>query len=269
MPGVYPRISAVGFDVGVSLTKTAVQRETARRLRHLGLQLGDEMRRLRLEAHVSIAAVSRATGIHAAHLGRIETGEAHPSAEVLIAVGVALGADLSIKYFPGSGPRIHDRFQAPMIEALLGGLGPRWRAQLEVPIGQPRRGVIDLILHDQASGLMIVTEVQSDLQRLEQQIRWGHEKAAGLATSRVGATAGSIEGAVSELLVLRSTVRTRDLARQYEATLRAAFPARTTDAYRALTGQEPWPGPAVVWMHAHGTHVTVMRLPPAGVALGR
>ncbi|MBI3746348.1 MAG: hypothetical protein HY264_07485, partial [Chloroflexi bacterium] len=180
-----------------------------------------------------------------------------------------LGADLSIRFFLGSGPRIHDRFQAPMIESLLRSLGPRWRAELEVPVEQPRRGVIDLVLHDRVSGLMVAAEVQSDLQRLEQQIRWSHEKAAGLAESRAASAAGAAGLATSEMLILRSTVRTRDVARQYEATLRAAYPAQTADAVQALTGTAPWPGPAVVWMHVHGRHVTVMRLPPVGVALGR
>jgi hypothetical protein len=75
---------------------------------------------------------------------------------------------------------------------------------------------------------------------------------------------------VSELLILRSTVRTRELARQFEATLRAAFPIRSADAIAALTAPEaPWPGSSIVWMHLHGTTASLMRHPPPGVALGR
>ena len=231
------------------------------------MHLGEDIRRQRLDANVSLAAVSRATGISAQHLGRVESGKAHPSIEVLVAVGVALGADMNLRYFPGTGPRIHDRFQAPMTEALLRALHPRWQALLEVPINAPTRGVIDVVLHDCASAIAIAVEVQSDIRRLEQQIRWSHEKALGLR-SREMYTSGT-ERPVSQLLVLRSTVRTRELARRFEAILQAAFPTRTAEAFAALTTTAPWPGSAVVWMHLHGVDATLMRLPPNGVDVGR
>ena len=75
---------------------------------------------------------------------------------------------------------------------------------------------------------------------------------------------------VSELLVLRSTVRMRELARQFEETLSTAFPARAVDAHTALTSANvPWPGPAILWMQVHGTHVWLMRRPPPGIGMGR
>jgi len=249
-------------------TRTEIGRETARRLRRLDLDTGQHIRRMRLDANVSVAALSRATGIDAAYLGRIEAGQARPSTEILIAIGVAIGADLSLRYFPGNGPRIHDRIQAPMIEALLGSLHPRWWSDLEVPVTQPARGVIDAVLRDARSGIVIATEVQSDLRRLEQQIRRGREKAEGLA-ARLRMPPGRGGPVVSQLLVLRSTARTRELARLYAETLRAAFPARSEDACRSLTSDFDWPGAAIIWMHVHGATATVMRFPPRGVELGR
>lgn len=254
----------------MSPTRTEIRRETARGLRGLNLRAGADIRRMRLDANVSIADVSRATGIDAAYLGRIETGRANPSNEVLIAIGVALGADLSVRYFPGARPQIHDRFQAPMIEALLRSLHPRWEPALEVLVTHPIRGVIDLVLADLASELEIAIEVQSDLRRLEQQIRWGREKAESLMARRMSGAGESTARRVSQLLILRSTVRTRELARQYNATLRAAFPARTADAYASLTTPAaPWPGPAIVWMHLHGSKANLMHHPPPGIDLGR
>src|SRR3990172_5044968 len=96
------------------LSPTLIRRETSRRLRRVRALTGDDIRRMRLDANVSVAELSRATRVDAGHLWRIEAGQANPSVEVLIAIGVALGADLGIRYFPGSGPRIHDRFQALM-----------------------------------------------------------------------------------------------------------------------------------------------------------
>lgn len=260
--GGEPEISAVSFHGPMDMTPTLIRRETSRRLRRTRTLIGEDIRRMRLDANLSVAELSRATGIAAGHLWRIEAGQANAGMEVLIAIGVALGADLGVRYFTGAGPRIHDRFQAPMIEALLRALDPRWRVQLEVPVGRPARGVIDTVLRDSVVRLAIATEVQSDLRRLEQQIRWGREKADALATT-------DAETHVSQLLVLRSTVRMRQLARQYEATLRAAFPARTSDAVAALTTTATWPGSAIVWIHLHGTTATLMRHPPPGVPIGR
>ena len=253
-----------------SRTRADVHRETDRGLRRLHLGIGEELTRIRLDANVSIAALSRATGVDDAYIGRIEAGVASPSIEVLIALGVALGADLNARYFPGTGPRIHDRFQAPMVEALPGSLSPRWRPELEVPIYRPSRGVIDVVLHDTMSPDAIATEVHSELRRLEQQVRWGREKAEGLL-ARLGAEAGGSDvRRVSQLLVLRSTSRTRELARYYNATLRTAFPARAADAHAALVGTAGrWPGAAIIWAQVHGSKVWLMRHPPPGIEVGR
>jgi transcriptional regulator with XRE-family HTH domain len=235
---------------------------------HFGI--GEDIARMRLDAGVSIRVLSRATGIDPAHIRRIEAGVAHPSLVVLIALGRALGADLSLRYFAGAGLRIHDRFQAPMVEALLRALHRRWRPELEVPVSEPSRGVIDAVLHDRPPGPTLAVELQSDLRRIEQQIRWGHEKAEGLR-ARLAFHEEQAEGPkVSQLLVLRSTIRTRELARQYQETLQAAFPARTSDAFAALTTAEiEWPGSSIVWMQLHGTRAWLMQRPPPGVAVGR
>ena len=69
---------------------------------------------------------------------------------------------------------------------------------------------------------------------------------------------------VSRLLVLRSTVTTREIARRYGATLEAAYPARTRDVFLALTTPTaPWPGSGIVWMHHHGTETSLMPFPAA------
>lgn len=224
---------------------------------------------MRLDAGISLSELARVISLDRSHLGRIEAGSARPSLEVLVAIGVALGADLGLRYFPGSGPRLHDRFQAPMIELVLREIDARWRPEVEVPITHPARGVIDLVLHDQIAPVSVSSEAYSDLQRLEQQLRWSAEKADGLRLRLAAETQGQ-ERDVSRLLILRSTVRTRDLARQYRSTFEAAYPARTTDVIRALTTAEgPWPGSGIVWVHLHGRHASLLRFPPPGVDLGR
>jgi transcriptional regulator with XRE-family HTH domain len=265
-----PELRGICFDDVMPLTRAAVTRETARRKRRLDLQTGEEIRRLRLDAGITLTALSAVVGVHRSHLARIEAGAASPSLEVLTAIGVALGADLSLRYFAGSGPRLHDRFQAPMIETLLRAVHPRWSAQLEVPVRHPSRGVIDLVLTDREDQVVVAAEVQSELRRLEQQIRWSAEKADGLSTRIADADPGGRPTEVSRLLVLRSTVATREIARRFRETLASAYPARTKDVLLALTdGTASWPGPGIVWIHLHGGLATLMLHPPPHVELGR
>jgi transcriptional regulator with XRE-family HTH domain len=254
----------------MTLSRTEVARETRRRLRRLGLQNGEEIRRMRLDAGVSLGQLADVVGTHRSHLARIENNQVQPSLEVLIAIGLALGADLSVRYFSGVGPRLHDRFQAAMVEAFLRALDPRWSSALEVPVTQPSRGVIDLVLTDRASQVAVAVEVQSELRRLEQQIRWAAEKAGGLTNRLAAGDPNEAAREVSRLLILRSTVATREIARRYEATLATSYPARARDVVLALTtATAPWPGPGIIWMHIRGSKATLMPYPPPHVSLGR
>jgi transcriptional regulator with XRE-family HTH domain len=244
------------------ISKTQVTRETARRIRRAEVRIGDEVRRLRLDAGVSLRDLGSATGLDPSHLARIEKATAHASFNALTSISVALGADVSLKFFAGAGPRIHDRFQAPMIEALLRALADRWLPRLEVPVPGPIRGVADIVLRDRDSPLRVVGEAQSEFRRMEQQLRWIAEKADAFAT-------GPNEGPVSRLLIVRSTEATRDIARRYAAILSIAYPARTADVVEALTSAKPWPGDGIVWMRLDAGVATLLARPPRGVPVGR
>jgi transcriptional regulator with XRE-family HTH domain len=237
-------------------------RELTRRQRQLRLSLGQQIRELRLESGVTLTALARAAGIDPGFLSRIEAGVAHPSLEILIAIAACLGADFSARLFPGSGPRLHDRFQAPIVDALIRGLHPRWVPLPELAV--PRaRGVIDLVLSDRGGAITIACECHSEVRDLERVIRRSNEKAAALLElGRHGAD-------VSTLLILRSTMATRSVARVYESTLRSAYPARSADALAALFGNRDWPGAAIVWARVEGGRAVILDRPPRGVRLGR
>ena len=116
---------------------------------------------------------------------------------------------------------------------------------------------------------MVATEVQSRLDRVEQLIRWASEKARSVPSSQLWSTRPD-EPTIHRLLVIRSTAATREIARRFEATLRAAYPARGLDIYRALTTPDaPWPGNGILWADLRGDTVRILDRPPRGVALGR
>ena len=239
-------------------------RAFARLEREAIASVGRQVYQRRLDAGVTQAGLARASGVSQGHLSRIEAGASWPSLDLLLAIGAALGADLSVRFFPGAGPRLHDRFQAPMVDALVSLLDPRWTAEPEVPVLRPVRGVIDLVIYDRAAALAIACEAQSEIRRLEHVIRWSAEKAEALESVE------RFPASRSRLLLVRSTVATRDLARQFEATLRAAYPARAADAWAALTRPDvAWPGPAILWARVERGSAMILDRPPRGVRLGR
>src|SRR5262245_13810223 len=92
-------------------------REVARRQRGLRESIGRQVREHREEAAVGSVQLAVAAGIDPSYRWKIETGIANPSLDVLVALASALGDDLGVRLFPTAGPRLHDRFQAPMVDA--------------------------------------------------------------------------------------------------------------------------------------------------------
>jgi transcriptional regulator with XRE-family HTH domain len=235
-------------------------------------RVGQEIKRLRVDAGLSIRTLATAAGVDHAHLAYIEHARREPSFAVLHAIADVLGADVSVRLHPTTGPRVHDRFQAAMLEALFGLLHPRWRKLPEVPVLRPARGYIDAVLADPDAGTVVATECQSQIRRLEQQLRWAGDKADSLASSPSWsflAPDGEAPPRVSRLLLLRSTAATRELARAFHLTLAAAYPARAADAYEALTTDAPWTEPAILWARLEGGKAQILNRPPRGVKLGR
>lgn len=233
--------------------------------------VGAELRRARIDAHLSLRAVARATGVTPSHVSEVERGLAEPSMAVLAALAAALGTDVSFRLFPGSAPRIRDRLQAPIVEALLRATHPAWKRLVEVPVWRPVRGVIDTVFA-RPGDVIVATEVHSELGRLEEQLRRAREKSDALPSADAWSmlAGGASASHVSRLLVLRSTKMNRDLANTFEATLRAAYPARAADAVRALRSRSlPWPGAALVWAKVDAAGARILDGPPRSVKLGR
>jgi transcriptional regulator with XRE-family HTH domain len=250
---------------------TRLRQEAERRARAIVRSVGDEFRVAREDANLSQRQVAQAAGLSQSHLAEIEAGTTEPSISMIVAVAAALGGDASLRFFPGTGPTLRDRIQAPMVEAVLRILHPRWSRFPELPVRHPVKGVIDLVLVDPAASLLVATEFHSQLRRLEQQIRWARDKADALGSTSIGKLAlrSEEQPITSRLLVLRSTRATRSLATEFESTLAAAYPASTSDVVASLTGDSPWPGAGIVWVRLDGRRTHVMPTPPPGVRLGR
>jgi transcriptional regulator with XRE-family HTH domain len=235
------------FDAAVRRAATARHRAVA-----------EEVQKFREDAGMSKAVLARAAGVDAAYLGRIEAGDETPSLETHERLAAVLGADVSLRFYPNTGPAIRDRLSAPMLEALLGILDPRWRPLTEVAVRKPSRGWIDAVLHDARARTVVATELQSELRRLEQLIRWHAEKAASLP-SWDGWPSQGPEPEVSRLLIVRRTRTTRTVAAEFAQQLRVAYPAHPDDALAALTTpSKRWPGAALIWAEVAGSRAGLL-----------
>jgi len=205
-----------------------------------------DVRRLREDSGVTRAELARAAGIDDGFLARIEDSAVRPTIATLAKLAVALGADLTARLYPNTGPAIRDRHQSAIVESLLAILDRGWTAYPEVGVRKPARGWIDAVFHSERERCVVSVEIQSDLRRVEQQLRWFAAKAASLDSWEGWPTLGVIDTR-SSLLVLRATRATRSIGSEYARQLEAAYPAHPADALRSLTSAHPWPGAALIW----------------------
>src|SRR3954447_22776098 len=190
------------------MADTAIQRLATSRARKLRQSVGEQLLDLREERSLSQHDVCAEVGLDRSWLSKAETGDANLTLDALAHIATVLGAKASVRLYPETGPRLHDHLQVQLIEALLGILHRRWRPQLEVPVYQPVRGVIDLVLADSSNAQLVSGEAHSDLRRAERQLRWAAEKTDSLPSAKewpwMAATPST-----SRLLLLRSTEVTR------------------------------------------------------------
>lgn len=137
---------------------------------------------------------------------------------------------------------------------------------------RPVRGVVDAVLHHRTAGVVIATEVHSQIRRFEQKLRWANAKADALLKGSklplVGP--GGEAPTVSRMVLLRSTAASRELARTLAESFRAAYPGSTRDAVQSLTTADArWPGSTLIWARVDGSNAAIMSDPPRGITLGR
>jgi transcriptional regulator with XRE-family HTH domain len=246
---------------------TRLQRHVHTRQRDLRRALAIELRRVLAIERVSLRALGREIGVDPSHLSHVLAGDSAISHDALVAVATGLGYDVSVRLFESTGPRVRDRIQVRMIEALLDALDPRWIPRLELAVHRPVRGVIDVVLQDREAPVCVAGEAHSALASVEGQIRWAGQKAEALDSARGWPWTGDLVAPrVDRLLVLRSCTANHALVAELAATFRTAYPADTGDAVAALRGAAAWPGSAIAWVHLDGAQTRLMDEAPRSVA---
>jgi transcriptional regulator with XRE-family HTH domain len=247
--------------------ETRQEREERERRRRITEQqtaareaIGEELRRARVDANVSLRALGRASGIHPTHLARVEAGVHGLSHDALVAAATALGRNVSVRLFEASAAMVRDRLQAPMIDALLEVLHARWIQRLEVGVYRPVRGIIDVVLQDRETLDLVAGESHSRIHGADSQLRWAGQKAEALSSAAGWPWADTLEAPrVGRLLLLRSCAAMHDLVNAIPHVFHAAYPGDTEQAVAALTGpSEPWPEAAIVWVTVDGRQTRVL-----------
>ncbi len=240
------------------MADTLILRTARQRQRALAQHIAADIRRARLDRGVSQRTLAAAAGMDHAAISRLEAGRTEPTLPVVVALATALGMEPSLRLFPAVGPCIHDRVSAPITDALLGIANERWRPSLEVFVTQPARGVIDVVFVEPRAADVVATEVQGQIRRVEQQLRWAGQKADSLP-SAAGWPWTDGPARISRLLVLRSTAETRALVRSLPAVFRTAYPTFEAEAYAALTSPSGrWPGHALLWADLTGGRARIL-----------
>jgi transcriptional regulator with XRE-family HTH domain len=233
------------------MARTDLQIAADRRTEAQQRDIAEKLRALVEDAGVSQRQLATIAGLAQGYISDVLAGTEHPSMAAYHRIAAALGADLSLALYPNTGPRLHDRWQAPMQEAVLRARHPRWEPYLEAFVTRPVQGWVDVALHERREEVLVASELQSELRRIEQLVRWHAAKARSLPSWEGFVHLGNAPR-ISQLLIVRRTRATRSVVAEFERQLRVAYPAHPDDAVGALTGVAPWPGAALAWMVVEG-----------------
>ena len=184
-----------------------------------------EWRDLRLQSGLTQRAVGRAIGVSKATYGRIERGQVREIGLIRATlISAVLGADLSVKTYPG-GPPLRDAAHAALLVRFDRRVPSSWRNHHESPMpvtGDQRAW--DRRLEGPVSIGVEAETRPSDLQALERAINL---KQRDSAVTRC-------------ILLISDTDRNRALLRVVLPVLRPNFPLSTRDVLQALRdGRDP------------------------------
>jgi transcriptional regulator with XRE-family HTH domain len=193
---------------------------TLRRVRHVRLRLGEELRSARLGAGLSLAAVGADVGMSASKVGRIERGRAPSMALVDVTlIASTLGLDLSVRLYPGA-TGLRDIGQVRRLERLRARLHPELGWGTEIPVGPPGdQRAWDAVIRgpDWRIGVDCETRLL-DFQSVDRRVAL---KARDSGVDRV-------------VLLLADTRHNHDALGALASTVLASYPATSRSVLRAL-----------------------------------
>ncbi|HEU4571820.1 MAG TPA: helix-turn-helix transcriptional regulator [Candidatus Limnocylindrales bacterium] len=203
-----------------------------RRIRRVVLEAGDDVRRHREAAGLSIRECSAQTGISASAWSRIERGTSTTlDLERFAVVADAVGLDASLRLFPTGAP-LRDAGHAALLERFRRELHPTLSWRTEVPLGLERDiRAWDAVIRRGSEWVPVEAETRlDDLQALERRIN---------LKLRDG-------GAEFVILLVAESRTNRAVLKAASAAWSSAYPIGTRSALRSLRAGELPAGNALI-----------------------
>jgi transcriptional regulator with XRE-family HTH domain len=189
------------------------------------MEIGNEVRRARLHAGLSQAAVAAALGRSGATISRVERGlVSNVTVQFLVCHAAVVGLALRVNLYPAGAP-IRDAGQLKVVKRLEAHVRSTWRWMIEMPI---RPG--DLRAFDAGAikpGCRIGFDVWAGVRDIQAQSRASMRKREDSGVDRL-------------ILVFSDTHANRHALREAADVLTRAFPMSTRQVLRALReGRDP------------------------------
>jgi transcriptional regulator with XRE-family HTH domain len=199
--------------------------------------MGAELRLARAALGMSRLAVAQRAGVARSTVERIEDGDASVQVNTLAAVLAAVGLDIVLQAYEGSGVSLHDRGQMEVVEQLRSVAAPYWRAQIEVAAGEFGRSA-DLVFY--GADEIQHHEIERAVVNFQAQLRSALRKREALAASD--------SRPVRLVLDIEDTQRNRDALRPHAALLAAQLPAGTREVMHSLRAGRPLGQDGLAWV---------------------
>ena len=187
-----------------------------------------EIRRARIGAGMSQAALGQRVDVSRARISRVEVGvERQVPAELLVRMASVVGLDLVVRAYPGTDPSL-DATQRRILHRFAPRLGPAWASREELPLPIPGdQRAWDSVCTHRSTGLVLHVKAETRLGDVQAMLR-------RLALKRR-------DGGVARLVLLVADTRhNRDVIRAAAAEFAAAFPASSRRALPLLAaGLDP------------------------------
>jgi transcriptional regulator with XRE-family HTH domain len=195
-----------------------------RRLRLAAQRLGADLRTVRIGLGWSQATVARRAGVSQPTVSRLEAGDPRPSVVIVSHVAMALGLDLPLRAYPGSGIRLRDSGQLALAETVRRRAHSAWRIALEAPTSDDGKQAADLVLFGRGHAIHI--ELESRLVVVQAQLRSAGLKRDSLQ-QRHDIPVGLVIG-------LGDTHHNRGAVHAHRRLLGAALPATPREVWHAI-----------------------------------
>jgi len=215
----------------------ARHRPPARRALAQVQRMGTELRLARAALGMSRLAVGRRAGVARSTVERIEHGDASVQVKTLAAVLAAVGLDIVLHAYEGSGVSLHDRGQMELVEQLRSTAAPYWRARIEVAAGDFGRSA-DLVFY--GADEIQHHEVERAVVNFQAQLRSALRKREALAAAD--------SRPVRLVLVIEDTRRNREALRPHATLLTSQLPAGTREITRSLRAGQPLGQDGLTWV---------------------